>query len=815
MSTVDLGTARGRIQIDSSSLDIAKAKAAGLATGLASSLKTVGTSMVRTGRTMTTSFTLPIVAGIALAVRAFNQAAEANAQTAARIKSTGAAANVTAGHVRGLADSVRDYSGIEDEAVQAGANMLLTFTQIRNRVGEGNDIFDQAVASLADVSVAMGKEMPQAAIQLGKALNDPLLGMTALRRIGVLFTAQQQDQIRTMLQNNDLLGAQKVILEEVNTEFGNSARAQGRTPWGKTKIAISQLGDQLERLGEIIAPVLQKMAEGLKGIIDFIAQLPAPVKTFLAVMVGIFAVMGPLLIIFGSLLKVVAFFINLVAGAKIAMAAFAGVTNTTVSAMSSLTEKQSIAAAGFGKFLGSMTALINPVTIMIAAIGIGLAGAFIVSAREAAAARKMAIEWGHALVSAARMGERAVRDINVKAFKEFIDVIGHGEEFIETFRIVNQGLATSFRTGGITAAAAAVQYEDLINKADEAGGLFQLWATIQKDGADASDFAAQRVSALSQEMFKAGTITKEQLVANLVILGFTMGEARTAAVGLAKDIGEIGKQTNVAGEEIAQFAHMTVEEFETWRKEVVDNLLSATPALDRLAEKAKITSRSIVVSFRRQQKAFVDYGENLAKFTKLDLPDELKQQVIDLGIEGSATMQAFGRLTDKQLQAVSRSFNKGESAIKGTSGPLKGLQSDAQKSTDKVNDLATSLANIQSRFQNLDLNITTNFHTTGTPPPGFRGQKAFGGVVKSGGMYLVGERGPELAFMPRGTGVLESEKTLALLRQMAGNNAPRGASSLGSSGGAQTFIFELDGEAIYRTVVTKERDTRIRLGSRG
>ena len=47
---------------------------------------------------------------------------------------------------------------------------------------------------------------------VGKALNDPLKGLTALSRIGVQFTAQQQEQIKAMVEVGDVAGAQKIIL---------------------------------------------------------------------------------------------------------------------------------------------------------------------------------------------------------------------------------------------------------------------------------------------------------------------------------------------------------------------------------------------------------------------------------------------------------------------------------------------------------------------------------------------------------------------------------------------------------------------------
>src|SRR5678815_4520187 len=74
----------------------------------------------------------------------YNQGAKVAAQTNAVIKSTGKAANVTAKEVEDLGHYMMLKSGIDDEVIKSGENVLLTFTKIRNEAGAGNDIFFQA-----------------------------------------------------------------------------------------------------------------------------------------------------------------------------------------------------------------------------------------------------------------------------------------------------------------------------------------------------------------------------------------------------------------------------------------------------------------------------------------------------------------------------------------------------------------------------------------------------------------------------------------------------------------------------------------------
>lgn len=184
----------------------------------------------------------------------------ANQQTQAVLRSTGNQAGVTQGQIEDMAGAIENMSGQDDVAVQKGENMLLTFTNVKNGVGDGNDIFNQATSTLADMSAAMGTDMSKQAIQLGKALNDPIKGIGALSKVGVTFTEQQKDVIKKLVETGDTAGAQKVILGELNKEFGGSAEAMGQSLSGqleRTKAQFFNLGDAV--LQGVLPPLTQLM----------------------------------------------------------------------------------------------------------------------------------------------------------------------------------------------------------------------------------------------------------------------------------------------------------------------------------------------------------------------------------------------------------------------------------------------------------------------------------------------------------------------------------------------------------------------------
>lgn len=173
------------------------------------------------------------------------EAVEIGKQTEAVIKSTGGIAGVSAKQVAGYATSLSQVTNFSDDAIQAGENMLLTFTNI------GKDVFPQATETILNMSQALGQDVTASAVQLGKALNDPIAGVTALRKVGVALTDQQRDQIKTFVESGDILSAQKVIMKELETEFGGSARATA----DPLKILGNAVGELKEQIGLGLLPV--------------------------------------------------------------------------------------------------------------------------------------------------------------------------------------------------------------------------------------------------------------------------------------------------------------------------------------------------------------------------------------------------------------------------------------------------------------------------------------------------------------------------------------------------------------------------------
>jgi len=210
-----------------------------------------------------------LVKTIQIGTEEFMEQQKVVAQTNAVLKSTGGVANVTAKEMGRLSEQLMRKSGVDDEVIQSGQNLLLTFTKIRNETGKNNDIFDQATKATLDLSVAMGKDMSSSAILVGKALNDPVKGATALSRAGVQLTKGQKDQIKAFVESGRVMEAQKIILRELNTQFGGSAEAAGKTLPGQLNI-LKQTFSNLA--GELVSRFMPGIATAATRLTNFISQ---------------------------------------------------------------------------------------------------------------------------------------------------------------------------------------------------------------------------------------------------------------------------------------------------------------------------------------------------------------------------------------------------------------------------------------------------------------------------------------------------------------------------------------------------------------
>lgn len=183
---------------------------------------------------------------------------DAERKLAAVIKATGGAAGLSADEIKKFAAARQNLTNFGDEATIAVAAVLATFKEIKGSV------FKEALVSIQDMAAVLGGDMQGKALQLGKALNDPVKGMQALSDAGVSFTEQQKAMVNALQKSGNMLGAQKIILAELKSEFGGAAEAMA-DPMVQLKNALGDLG---ERIADPLIPFVRILATDLKTGLD-------------------------------------------------------------------------------------------------------------------------------------------------------------------------------------------------------------------------------------------------------------------------------------------------------------------------------------------------------------------------------------------------------------------------------------------------------------------------------------------------------------------------------------------------------------------
>ena len=187
---------------------------------------------------------------------AFRESEKSGKKLDAVLAATGGAAGVSGEEIRKMAGDLQLVTNFEDDATINAAALLATFTQIKG------DTFQSAIVAAQDLSAVMGQDLNASIVQVGKALNDPVRGVAALRKVGVSFSEEQQKQIKQLQASGDLAGAQAIILAELQKEFGGAARAVA-DPF---TILGNVIGDIMEMLGGALMPTLQTIAVEVLGM---------------------------------------------------------------------------------------------------------------------------------------------------------------------------------------------------------------------------------------------------------------------------------------------------------------------------------------------------------------------------------------------------------------------------------------------------------------------------------------------------------------------------------------------------------------------
>lgn len=271
-------------------------------------LQSIGTGMAAVGTGLTAAVTAPLLALGGIALGEASEMRDALGQVNAALTSMGDVGGRSLDQLKSQADALAGSSLFEDDQILRGVTAnLLTFGNVSGQA------FDRAQQAALDLATRLGTDLQSATLMVGKALNDPLEGLSALRRVGIQFTDDQQAMIARMVGVGDTAGAQAVMLAELERQFGGSAQAarDAANPMERMRLSFSAMvGD----IGAILLPFVDRLASAFAGLTERFGTLSPGMQRFVVVAGLAAAALGPLLIAAGALVASVGVLLPIIGG---------------------------------------------------------------------------------------------------------------------------------------------------------------------------------------------------------------------------------------------------------------------------------------------------------------------------------------------------------------------------------------------------------------------------------------------------------------------------------------------------------------------
>lgn len=253
-----------KLGVDSTGWNAGFAQARSTATSFGSSISSMASSLLSPLGVAAAAGAAALggIWGGATSVSAFKESLEAQRKLSAVIEATGGAAGLTTQDITAFAAEMQTLTNFEDDATTASAAVLAAFTNIRGQT------FTDTIESAMDLTTVMGGELTDNVKLLGKALNDPIDGVKKLAKAGVQLTQAQEQQVESLQKSGDLMGAQTVLLDALQSKFGGAAQAVA-DPWKQLQ---NTFGDVAENIGSLLLPSINVIASAVNGWLGPIAS---------------------------------------------------------------------------------------------------------------------------------------------------------------------------------------------------------------------------------------------------------------------------------------------------------------------------------------------------------------------------------------------------------------------------------------------------------------------------------------------------------------------------------------------------------------
>lgn len=217
------------------------------------------------------------------------------------LDATGNAAGLSLQDIDELAQGLGRSTLTNRQSVLEASRALLTFKSVQG------DTFARAINAANDLSEVLGSDLTGSTIQVAKALENPINGIGALGEAGVTFTEEQKLQIQNLVAQNDLLAAQNIILEVIESQVKGTAEAAAQGFGGAVDTFNEELDQLRTTIGGVLADAFTPLTqEGSTAIADIRTQIEAIAPTLQQIAVSAGQLTADLFGLFAAGLKLAA-----------------------------------------------------------------------------------------------------------------------------------------------------------------------------------------------------------------------------------------------------------------------------------------------------------------------------------------------------------------------------------------------------------------------------------------------------------------------------------------------------------------------------
>ncbi|XUU60639.1 phage tail length tape measure family protein [Erythrobacter sp. HA6-11] len=673
------------------------------------------------GARLSVAVTAPMVAIGRQAVLGFIDQEKAMADVNAALASMGDVSGKTSAQLAAMADRMELNSLFDADIIlkEVTAN-LLTFGNI------ANEQFDRAQQAAIDMAQRMGTAPKEAAIQLAKALNDPVNAISSLSRNGTIqreWVAANKERIALMVKEGKIAEVQSEILSEVERQVrGSAAAAADATPWRRAQV---QIGQAMDKIGEAILPIIGPVADAIASLAQAFASLPEPAQKAIVVAAALAAALGPIAFVVGSVVSAMAPLLGTIKAVGAAGGLLVGVKAGVLGIGAALGPVAIAAAAVYLAWRNwdEIAPRIQPLIDELTALGEGLG---LVEMKAGATRAELEKDSGWRTVG------QGLRDFAVAAQSVADGIDAFLADWTNFWR---SDLPNAIANGS---RAAQKFVADMVTGIGSwlSGKLNAIW-----------DGAIKRIETVKRAFFDL----YDAVVGNSYVPDMVDGIAREMArldQAMVNPALEATRKTGDAFREMAGDVRALLDNLfpEAARmRQMMDDL----GLLDRAAAAGLITPET-----RREARFRAVGGGAEAPVSDIFLRNE----PIDTGVPEAA--QRAAEAMARTAQMARRTFTEiemlGGAAFSELGFQLRGLVTGAQSLSDALANLALRMA---------DMIFDSGFNALGTAIgiPGF----ASGTLSAPRGLALVGERGPELVSFAGGERVFNARDTRGMMAGFA------------------------------------------------